>query len=1072
MAFHLISSNKVELLMAQMAAVLDDQPLRDPFVPELILVPSMPMQSWLSQQLALRKGINCNNEFPLPATWVWAQVSAADAQAPKQDPLGRESAAWLIFRLLPRLLDDEAFAPLQRYLQADAEGVKRWQLSERIADLFDRYQYYRPQLIRDWSKGAERDNWQALLWRELINVVGKTRHRVALIDRFMRQLADGKADALPERITLFAVASLPPLLLQLLQEVALHSDLYLYYLSPTDSYWADLVPARVLAKKRLEQEAEGVYYETGHELLASWGRQGQVFQDLLLQHDSLQSLEFDCHDPSWPSTLLGQLQQDLFAVEQAQHHDDSETIKTDDSLQLHICHSALRECQVLHDALLTALDADPSLKPEDVLVLVPEISRYAPYIEAVFARDEARPFVPWNLSDISLADEHPLILTFLQLLELPASRFPLSEILSLLEVPELCRRFGLDADQVALVRGLVEKLHVRWGIDGAHRDALGLPDGEGNSWKQAERRLLAGFAMGEGELWNGIAASEAGQGEMTTMTLFWNLFEQLKRWRERLQGDRSGSGWQSLLAEMVDELFYDPQDQSGRLQLIQDALADLASQTADLTLSRELVIYWLTAQLAGQQRAGRYFSGGVSFCGMQPMRSLPFKMICLLGMQDTAFPAREHPVDFDLMAGHWQPGDPVKGEMDRYLLLETLLCARKQLYISYTGRSIRDNSECQPSVLVAELLDLLTQQWGSKRVDALTQLHPMQPFSADNYRETAAYDGYWCQLANAVEQRQSQTAAGQGWPAEPLPDDAERGSSDGGVVEIELGRLLQFVRHPVKYFYNRSLNIYLQQEDAGNDDEPFALEGLEGWQVKKRLLDAALASDDDASERMQAEGMLPHGGFGGLAVEKQRTLVAPMFRQVEPYKGAEPLPVQIDLTFTDLTFTQDKAVLRLSGQVRGYYPGIGLMHVVPSKLSGKYLLLLWIEHLALCAAGVLQAGETGVLICRDGRKQVDVVPQAEARELLAGYLDLFRQGERQPLPLFPAASWLYSNGRPEAMVETAWNGNPPYASGDREDAYIAMVMAHVSASPLTDSLFQATAHAFYDSVVEAIGDGK
>ena len=141
------------------------------------------------------------------------------------------------------------------------------------------------------------------------------------------------------------------------------------------------------------------------------------------------------------------------------------------------------------------------------------------------------------------------------------------------------------------------------------------------------------------------------------------------------------------------------------------------------------------------------------------MRSLPFRVICLLGMNDGVFPRRENSVEFDLMAGAWRPGDPSKGDEDRYLMLETLLCTRQALYISYSGRSLKDNSECQPSVLLRELLDFVD---GECRQDSnacqsvsqrLTTQHPMQAFSANNYYPQArSYDSYWCEVANRIRQ--------------------------------------------------------------------------------------------------------------------------------------------------------------------------------------------------------------------------------------------------------------------------------------------------------------------------------
>lgn len=1064
MAFHLISSNRVELLKEQLAQLLMAQPLSSPLMVETILVPSMPMKRWLELQLAEHAGINCNNEYPLPAAWLWALLSSGLKQPNKPDPLAREHAAWRIYALLPDYIERPAFDALKHYLHNDAQGIKRWQLSERIADIFDRYQYYRPQMIRTWSAGGG-DDWQAHLWRGLLAQVGEGGHRVALIDAFLLRLGQEKMQSLPERITIFAVSSLPPLLLQVIQAVAMYTDIFMFYLTPTDNYWADLKSGKAMARARLDAPDEVVYFETGHELLASWGRQGQVFQDLLLSDASLQSLDFECYHQQWPDTLLGLLQQDLFCI----NMDKREGMAADASLQLHICHSALRECQVLHDALLQRLQDDVSLKPEDILVMVPEISRYAPYIEAVFSKDEARPLIPWNLSDISVADEHPVIGSFLQLLQLPGSRFAISEVLALLDVPEICARFSLDSDKVAAIRQLLGKLHVRWGIDAGHKAEFGLPPMIENSWKQAELRLMAGFAMGESELWHGIAPVAIDHDEAVVMADFWALFELLSSWRMRLKEKttRTALQWQAVLVELMESLFFDNHEKGGgHLQLIRDVLADLATHAGQGLLSLELVHHWLAGQLGERVSAGRYFSGGVSFCGMRPMRSLPFRVICLLGMQDAAFPGRERPLEFDHMVKPWQPGDPTRGEMDRYLMLETILCARDALYISYTGRSIRDNSDCQPSVLVQELMDQLLWQYGQVVVDAITYLHPMQPFSAGNYvANDRSFDAYWCRLANAMVAQQRLPDQGpKGWPQQQL--EIENQPDEG----VELSRLCRFVVHPVKFFFNHTLSIYLQQQDEIPDDEPFTLNGLERWQVKTRLMDQFIERGRCDPERLRAEAMLPHGALADhqLAIEQQQ--IAPVLALLEPYQLLKRSPRLIEL-YCPLT---EGGGQLLSGQIQHYYPGRGLMHSTPSGFSSKYLMPLWIEHLAMCAAGRLPAGENSQLICRDESFICNRLTVEEAMSLLQQYLDAYRQGSRCPLPVFQKASWKYASqvyaNQKSSPPLSEWSGNEHQnIPGDRDDPYVALVMRSVTSVPVEESCFSTWAMNFYQPVLSARG---
>ena len=1058
MALQLISSNRVESLSEQLAVRLAERPLPSPFTPEVIVVPSPAMARWVHLQLASRHGVAANLHYPLPAAWVWELTGRVLGDVPESDPLERQQLAWRIFARLPGLMGEPAFEPLRHYLRDDDGDLKRWQLAARIADVLDRYQFYRPDLIRRWSRGGDED-WQARLWRELIAGLGDG-HRVAVIDRLLARLRGGKARELPERVSLFALSSLPPLFVDVLHALAAHGEVSLYLHSPTDQYWADLKGKKALARMRLETPEQAVYFDTGNELLASWGRQGQALQDLLLDHDGLQAAEWEDYREPAADSLLHRIQQDIFNL-----HAQPAVADADGSLQVHVCHSALRECQVLHDELLRLLDADPQLEPEDILVMVPEISRYAPNIEAVFRKDEsgARPFIPWNLSDITVADEHPLIRVFFQLLDLPRSRFGHSEVLSYLDVPELTARFGLDESACEEIRALLDEANVRWGLDGEHKRQLGLPDEIENTWQQAGQRLFAGYALGEVDYWDGIAplaGSEGGRAE--TVGRFWQLFARLRDYRRELARERGAGEWQRLLNRLLDDFFRPGDEEDGRLQQIRDALDELQRQAGEQRLSPELLRHWLEHTLGRQTLHGRYFSGGVTFCGMRPMRSLPFRVICLLGMNEQAFPRREQAAEFDRLAESWRPGDPRKGDEDRYLLLETLLCARERLYISYTGRDMKDNAERQPSVLVRELLDFVDEHYVTARGEApsraLVREHPLQPFSARNFTtDTPGYDRYWCQVAESVRAG-SEPPAPRQWPERilPLADDEPR--------DIELKRLCRFLQHPVKYFFQQRLRVYLREEARDEDDEPFTLDGLQGWKVRQRLLDDFLCNKPDTAAILRARGELPHGVLAEVALAHERAEVEPLQEALRDYVGGEFSPRPVDIDCGD--------GLRLTGQVERYLPGRGLLHVSASKRKGKSLLALWLEHLALCAGGQLAAQEHGLLQCRDGAWRLPPLPEAEARAQLRALVDLYRQGLQRPLPVFPGASlaWAEQAGDHDKAMKAAaekWQGNA-YRDipGDADDAYIQLALRGLGGEPLANPEFAELATILYARLLQ------
>jgi exodeoxyribonuclease V gamma subunit len=1065
MALTIYRSNRVEVLQARLAQQLAAQPLANPFTTEVIVVPTYAMARWLNLNIARQQGVAANIRYPQAGEWLWSLARAVLPDIPPSDPCDSAALGWSVFNALPGLLETAAFASLRRYLDDDQSGVKRWQLSQRIADCFDRYQSYRPQLIHAWSSGTE-EGWQAQLWRSVTGT-GLGLHRVEIMRRLRQRLDNaGEIPGLPERISLFALSRLAPAYLEIVNALADRTEVLLFQHNPTDQYWADLVSDKEQARKRLANPRHGDYFDSGNHLLSSWGRQGQALQDMLLDLGPVTAAEIEDNQAPTGASLLHRLQASLFHLEQPQLDP-----QLDDSISLQLCHSPLRECQVLHDHLLTLLDRHDDLAAEDILVMVPEISRYAPYIEAVFQPDTSkqRPNLAWNISDISVSDGHPLVRMFLQLLQLPGSRFMHSEIMALLECAEIRASFGLDPSMLDHIHRLVDKAQVRWGIDAAQRRALGLPGTHGNTWQQAWERLFAGYAMPGEDLWQQIApVDEVDSDSGIAIGRFRYLFERLVYWQQRLTPPASASAWQQRLHQLIDEFLAPPSANDEMLLPLREAISELGRSEAR-DLSSTLVSYWMEKQLATNQQPGRLYSGGISFCGMQPMRNIPFAVICVLGMQDDAFPRRERGTEFDLMRDDPRPGDPRKGDEDRYLMLETLLCARRYLYFSYCARSLKDNSECQPSVLLRELLDYVDSccATGAGEPPAsaqLSRLHPMQAFSPGNFcTASPGYDRYWHDTACLLADRQASEPPGE-WPRQALASVGEAES------QIDLDRLIRFFQHPTRYFFNARLGMHIPRQQVAADEEAFELQGLGKWALVQQLAQQYLDGEPLELQQYLARGLLPHG----TAAETG------WFALLSEYRG---LLQRLD------AFREQQAELRvvecrlddghsLYGEVNHCYPGIGLMHFSASKsIKSRDLVSLWLSHLALAASDQLPAQEISQLFAPTTRGwRYEHLDAASARALLRGYVDLFQQSLDYPLPVFPETSFAWARHADPVTAmqkaQTVWNGTG-FNTGPRAestDTFIQLALHKNSTDPLSDAWFQQCARQIYGPAIDHGGD--
>lgn len=1016
-----IHSNRMEALVDHLCHVLST-PLSSPLAAEKMVVQNTGLARWLNLRLAERFGIAGNNDYLMPSSFVWRLFRDCLGDVPETSPFDKELLLWRLFNGLPDYLDDEAFAALRDYLADDDNGLKRYQLARRIADVFDQYLVYRPEWVLAWESGQD-DHWQARLWRDLAASVGGE-HRAALQQRFLRQDLTDKP--LPERVCVFGISSLAPMSLDVLRHLAEFTDVVFFVLNPSLAYWGDILPEKSLLKlkelwRRSGRETLPDYVESGNPLLADWGRLGRDFQRLLYAENVPD--EIDAFEPPPEDHLLGMLQSDLLLL-QDRREETKQPIPTDDrSLQVHACHSPLREVEVLHDQLLDLFRRYPDLRPRDVVVMTPDIDRYAPYVQAVFGSVPEARNIPWSLADLSVRSESPLVEMLVQLLDLPDSRFTAGEILGLLEIEELRKRFAIEVSDLPLLRRWVGEAGIRWGRGDGDLDDL-------NSWRTGFRRLFFGFALPDGvERYDDTAPLEGPEGaQAAVLGGLKSLLDRLDDTADRFAADHSPKRWQALLNDALDGLL-DAGDDNPSLDRIREALEQLASTSAasadetadDPLVSRQVVKAYLQNQLSAAGAQHRYAAGKVTFCAMVPMRAVPFRVVALLGLNDRDYPRRARRSGFDLMVGDQRPGDRSVRDEDRHLFLEALLSARDCLLLSYVGADVRDNSELQPSLVLSELLDYVDD--GFERETPLVLHHPLQPFSRRYGGDEPGVFSY------AVEWALESEAAGVESPFCPQP--LAEPEVEFHVVTLE--QLESFYAHPARYFLRRRMGVVFDdKDDTPEDDENFELEFLDLYQKRQELLREQLSGDgfDERAELYRLRGELPHGAFGDHLMADER---GPIEQLADALADFQPKPDQeVDLQLNDL-------------HLQGWLSGItdqGLTTWRVTGFNGKDMIRLWLRHLMLNSLEGEDLPRNSLHLTPESVTELPPMESREqARETLGRVLGIYWRGLSRPLHFFPKTSYVYAahDGDPEKALGKArntWLGNSfTGAAGEGDDAY-------------------------------------
>ncbi len=1127
--FMVVHGNRLEELRELVVAWMRRHPLA-PLENEVVLVQSNGIAQWLKLALAEQDscGIAAAVQVELPGSFLWRSyrsVLGGDS-IPRESPLDKAPLTWRLMRLLPGLLAAEAFAPLRRFLEDDNDLRKRHQLAERLADLFDQYQVYRADWLADWAEGRDRLRdargqfrpldealrWQPALWRALLADVGAAEmagSRAGVHPRFVERLrhAECRPHGLPRRIIVFGISSLPAQAVEALAALARFSQVLLCVHNPCRHHWGDIVPDQDLLRHQYRRHgrragmAPGLsadeLHQHAHPLLAAWGKQGRDYINLLDQHDDPDyyrqrfdaiGQRIDLFGSADTGSLLGQLQDDILDLRPL-----AETRATwapldpvaDRSLRFHIAHSAQREVEILHDQLLERFSADPTLRPREIIVMVPDVNAYAPHIQAVFgqyAQDDPR-FIPFTLADQGQRGCEPLLIAVEHLLKLPEGRLTVGEVLDLLDVPALRARFGIDEGELPTLHRWIEGAGIRWGLDAERRAALGLPQGlEQNTWRFGLRRMLLGYAVGRGAALGEIEPfDEIGGLDAALIGPLVRLLDALDTLHRRLDGKAAPARWGEILRALLAEFFVAQNERDETLLgQLETALDDWLALCAGVALEESLPLSvvreaWLGALDQGRL-SQRFLAGAVNFCTLMPMRAIPFRQVCLLGMHDGDYPRSVTPLDFDLMAGDYRPGDRSRREDDRYLLLEALLAAREQLYISWVGRSIRDNGERPASVLVGQLRDHLSAGWtlagGGDLLAALTTEHPLQPFSRAYFG-----GGDPALFSYAHEWAELHRAAGEDAPARVLPPfDAD--------APLGLETLQGFLRDPVKHFFTQRLKVHLDEAaQAQLDEEPFGLDGLQLHQLRQELLGAATLALDagaavepalqDAAERLQRSGRLPLAGFGARLRE---AVLAPLPAQVQRFAALCALwPERLESP-RPLRFAH--AGVALDGWLGGLRRGgaddaLARIELQPGALrKGKgwkwhRLLRPWVAHVAAAACGLRL---TSLLVGEDVALRFAPVDAERAQGILRLWLEGYVAGLNAPLPvaLDTAIAWLSAEDEERAARAACETYEGGYQRSGEVEKSASLARQYPDFAALTaDGDFPAWSQDLYQALLQA-----
>ena len=1068
--------------LADALGELLSSPLDDPFAEEVVVVPAKGVERWLTQRLSHRLGAGARGgdgvcagvRFLNPRSLVSMLIDRD-----RDDAWDPDRLVWPLLETIDAHLDDPWCATLATHLGHGLEGDdgelrrnRRYSVARRLAGLYASYAVQRPTLVTDWREGRDTDGaggdleedlvWQAELWRRLLDRVGEPPPDVRHADTLARLRAGGEGLDLPSRLSLFGHTRLPVSEIELLDALGESREVHVWLPQPSPRLWDDLSGIGGPVPRADDTSAELV----GHPLLASLGRDTRELRRVL---DPVTNGDHTAVEPvETPNTLLGWLQADIRAnhAPTVAERTDRRLADDDHTLQVHACHGPARQIDVLREVLVGMLEDDPTLEPRDILVMCPDIETFAPLISAGFGLAPTGPGGPGDghpahqlrvkLADRALTSTNPLLAVAGTLLELSGGRVTASDVLDL-AATEACRaRFWFTDDELDRVSRWVAEAGVRWGIDGEARSAFEMERFEHNTWRAGLDRILLGVALSGDDhrhLGRGLPLDDVGSNEIDLAGRLAELIDRLWACLAGLRDATTVEQWTVALRSGVRALTDVPTDDAWQVPQFERELARAAASSDQSSVELRLpdVRAMLQSRLAGRPTRANFRTGTLTVCTMVPMRSVPHRVVCLVGLDDGVFP-RAAVVDGDDVLGR----RPLTGERDarsedRQLLLDAVLAAREHVVITYTGANEHSGARRPPAVPLGEILDAADRTTAVPVRPRILTRHPLQSYDARNFkdgdpgrdpaewrdgelsgptRRPFSFDGAALAGARATwaPRRQPQRLLPGPLPERPLED-------------VSLADLHAFLQHPVRAFLRGRLAVSTPFEpDELADAIPVTLNALEVWKVGDHLLREVLAGRDPVAVMTaeQLRGTLPPGHLGEIALRGVTEECQLLWARTVDLRDGERRSVDVDV---DLGNGR-----RLTGTVANVY-GNRIVSLGYSRLKPRQRLRTWVDLLALSAARPDEHW-TGNAVGREraGPKRALSGPlDHRSVEWLRRLVELRDLGMTEPLPvpIATGAAWAEAYARelmgqdfpPILAARREWVTDPHNAFGiEGEDA--------------------------------------
>ena len=970
------------------------------FEQEKVVVQTKGMELFLRKYIAQNTEIAANIETPFLNRFVSdIMLSALDQAEYRQFCISSEqfSPEVLKWRIFDELLTTPGKYPeAEKYIK---DSSYCYQLSVKLAETFDRYIWYHNDMLEEWrqKKGT---HWESQLYLALTEKTGPSPDFFFLKFLSGEQQIDRKL--LAGHYSLFGVGSMPPVLLELCNALGRETDVHLFYLNPSHEYWGELISQ----KKELTQNLPPL----NNPFFANLGVWGQEFFRNTLE--LMDGTERDCFiSPlSGGKSMLHLVQEDIFNNEIRQTSEKE--LSSDRSISIHNCHSKRREVEILQDQLLLAIK-ELKIRPEDIIVMAPDINTYAPIIEAVFSSGKLEK--SYNISDRSLVSLSNTAENLERIIRLHSARCTAEEIISIIDSLPVRENFSLDETGLENIKDFIGKAKIRWGENADTRLEFSQTAFNEFSWEEGLDRLLLGYASDAGDShetpWLPAANIYGDKAEQLGIVCF--IVKNIFKWRRFCKSEHTAAEWNNLLNEIIDTMYGKAYSFRKESEFLKRSISAWFKKTesAQLTaaFSVKALLEEMNSFLGGISDKRGYLSGGITFCSLVPMRSIPAKVIAVLGLKAVDFPRSEPHNGLNISTAR-KKGERSRLLEDRYLFLETLLAARERLLLFYPGQGADDNANASPSAPLADLTAYLEKYFSFKVTQQLRNAHDAEYFSSEN-PNLYSFSEHFCGIAQNIQSPPEEQIIDYP-PAEKIPEVDIY--ADGDVIEYSISDLARTLSNPLNTYLTHTIGIRKTklQSHFAEDIEPLDVD------LPQDILSQIFSvnSTELLLQNLSQRRELPPGTRGESLFEQKYVSII--------NSVPEEQRKQLDLSNAEkvVIYIVFGKRFRLTGIINQFSGDLNIasIHKYPGSQS-----MLEFYLSSLCNSYQTERTSTAEDIAYVGSEVLTLPPltKQESFDRLLELLNIAEAAKKRPLPLFSKASLTFAQTNSMSEAKKSFSGN-------------------------------------------------